>query len=114
MSEKLYEKYQQPKPRFYADWTWRILCLLGVALLSWARLWGDDRYVPREEVTEAIISEVSKAVNADIKARLKAVEILAESNAIKTNHTVLSESYVTRREFNLILTTLKRIEDKLE
>lgn len=113
MTEKLYEKYQQPKQRFYADWTWRLLCLLGVALVSYATLWGDDRYVKKDDLDYQVSRSVEKVLNK-IENRLNAVEAHAANVQLHPTAATSDERYVTRREFNLILTSLKRIEDKLQ
>jgi hypothetical protein len=113
MTEKLYEKYQQPKTRFYADWSWRLLCLLGVAFVSYATLWGDDRYVKKDELDYQVTRSVEKVLNK-IEHRLASVEAHAIDARLHPTSADWDERYVTRREFNLILTTLKRIEDKLQ
>ena len=114
MPEKLYQQYQDPKTRFIADWLWRLLCLVTLAFISYAQLWGDDRYVTKETFSNEITRIVARVIGEEVKPRLTAVELLAADSARHPSAAELSRDYVTRREFNLILTTLERIEAKIE
>lgn len=113
MTEKLYERYQQPRPRFYADWSWRILCLAGVAFVSYATLLGDDRYVKNDDLDVQVTRSVEKVLNR-IENRLVAVESHASDERLHPSSAEFDERYFTRRESILILQALERIEKKID
>lgn len=114
MTDKLYEKYQQPKFRFTVDWIWRILCLAGVAFVSYATLWGDHRYVTKDQLGMEIEQSVRTVLNESVKPRLQAVEALATSDARHPTPQDLAAEYVTRREFNLIVSLLTEIRNEVK
>lgn len=109
MSEKLHQKYQDPKVKFFADWTWRILALVGVGFLSYAQLWGDGRYVTREEFPQEL-SNLVESVMTKIEPRLSSLETHA---ADPKSHPSFSDSeayFVSRREYE---STIKWIQSAL-
>lgn len=116
MPDKLYEKDQYPQARFWADWIWRILALIGVAFLSYAQLWGDGRYITREEFPHEL-SNLVKSVMEKIEPRLSSLERHAVDETKHPTSATTETKYVTRREYEKDIKWLRdwaeRIEAKL-